>query len=35
MSSIETKMKNRSSNYKRNKNRDVNFRDILRQVIYY
>ncbi|KAE9534341.1 hypothetical protein AGLY_008431 [Aphis glycines] len=30
MSSIESKIKNRSANYKRGKNRDVNFRDIMR-----
>jgi len=32
MSSIESKIKNRSANYKRGKNRDVNFRDIMRHV---
>lgn len=32
MSSIESKIKNRSANYKRGKNRDVNFRDIMRNV---
>lgn len=32
MSSIEAKIKNRAANYKRGKNGDVNFRDILRQV---
>ncbi|XP_060877619.1 uncharacterized protein LOC132950278 [Metopolophium dirhodum] len=30
MSSIESKIKSRSANYKRGKNRDVNFRDIMR-----
>lgn len=32
MSSIEAKIKNRAANYKRGKNGEVNFRDILRQV---
>jgi len=29
---MESKHKNRSANYKRSKNRDVNFRDIMRHV---
>lgn len=32
MSGIESKVKNRSANFKRGKNRDVNFRDIMRRV---
>lgn len=33
MSSIEANIKNRAASYKRGKNKDVNFRDILRQVM--
>lgn len=33
MSSVESKYKKRAANYKRGKNREVNVKDILRQVL--
>jgi len=33
MSTVEAKIKNRVTNYKRGKNKEVSFKDILRQVI--
>lgn len=35
MSSVEAKIKKRAADYKRGKNREVNFRDILREVSFY